>query len=223
MNTAASVRRENLRGLVAEYGGVLQFASAVGCESGSISRITSANHTRNCGDRFARKIETALSLDTGWLDSPHFKPPGGLSVESNVSPFAGTMRKVPIISALDSKNWREILAMDVRKTKNTTVVGRGYSDASFAYQMDGDVMISADGRGIPDRALAIVDTELPALPGRIIVAENIETGDLICRKLVNEGGDLSLVPLNTRYNIRPFDGFRPVGVVCQVILDMLTD
>lgn len=221
MSTAASIRRENLRGLVADHGGVLLFSTAVGCESGSISRITSANHSRNCGDRFARKIETALGLEPGWLDRPHYAPPGGRSADSNVSPFAGTFVRLPIISSAESKNWRDVLAMDIKKTKSTTVVGRGYSSGSFAYQMDGDVMISASGRGIPDGALAIVDPEIPPLSGRIVIAEHDSTGQLLCRRLMVEGGESLLVPLNNRYPVRSLDGHKIVGVVVQVQMDML--
>jgi len=111
--------------------------------------------------------------------------------------------------------------MDVRKVKNTTVVGRGYSAGSFAYQMDGDVMMSADGRGIPDGALAIVDPEIPALPCRVVVAENNQTGELICRRLQAEGGESLLVPLNPRYPVRSLSGYTVVGVVCQIQMDML--
>lgn len=78
-----TIRRENLRALVARYSTQAVFADAVGTAPSVISLIISPNPKRNLGHNLARKIEAAAGLEPGWLDQQHHASVENRPVEAN--------------------------------------------------------------------------------------------------------------------------------------------
>lgn len=62
----AEIRRSNLRRLVGRYESQLAFAEHAKLGVQYLNQLLSSH--RNMGEKTARKIETALKLDLGWLD-----------------------------------------------------------------------------------------------------------------------------------------------------------
>lgn len=91
------------------------------------------------------------------------------------------------------------------------------SNGAFALEVNGDSMVSPDGIGIPHGALAIVEPEVRAENGRIVVARVSGSDEATIKKLVIDGGDAMLVPLNPRYPIiGPEREWEVVGVVTRI-------
>jgi transcriptional regulator with XRE-family HTH domain len=62
----SQIRRDNLAALIAQYRSLEALAAASDVSASYLSQIK--NGTRGMGSRFARKLETALSLPQGWFD-----------------------------------------------------------------------------------------------------------------------------------------------------------
>ena len=86
------IRRMNLRTLLNNY--VTQgkskadFAEVLGVTPSQLSQTTSPNPVRNIGRVYARRVEKALNLPTGWMDSLHpieGKDPSSVGNENNFS------------------------------------------------------------------------------------------------------------------------------------------
>jgi len=60
-----------------------QFADAIGLPASQLSQLISVNATRNVGDIIARRVETNLGLNRGWLDVPQSEDTPGLTRISN--------------------------------------------------------------------------------------------------------------------------------------------
>ncbi|HHR6166578.1 TPA: LexA family transcriptional regulator [Providencia alcalifaciens] len=87
------IRRANLRALMNEYISSghtkAQFADKLDMPASQLSQITSDRAVRNIGDAIARKIETLLSLPTGWLDRIQIEKDG-----KNASPSSFILQNI---------------------------------------------------------------------------------------------------------------------------------
>ena len=74
MKTVKQIRKDNLKFIIdTRYNGVIN-RCAVACDvqQSQLSRVfAEGEYRRNVGEILARKIETKLSLATGWLDTEH--------------------------------------------------------------------------------------------------------------------------------------------------------
>ncbi|WP_279653530.1 S24 family peptidase [Pseudomonas morbosilactucae] len=66
-----TIRRENLRAVVARYETQAHFAALCDTAPSVISLIISKNPKRNLGDDLARRVEEAAGLPRGWMDHLH--------------------------------------------------------------------------------------------------------------------------------------------------------
>lgn len=68
MKDILKIRRENLKLLCDEAGGITKFAESIGRGQPYISQLIGINPTKPIGTVFARNVEELLSLPVGWLD-----------------------------------------------------------------------------------------------------------------------------------------------------------
>jgi hypothetical protein len=72
MKDVRELRRENLRKLIADNGGVLALGLKLGYADGSfLSQVAGPNPRRVVSEGIARSIEAKLGMPTGWLDAHH--------------------------------------------------------------------------------------------------------------------------------------------------------
>jgi len=70
MNSVYDLRRENLRVLMAQWGGPTSLAKKLGHSNGSyVAQLAGPNPSREVSEKVAREIENKLQLPAGWLDS----------------------------------------------------------------------------------------------------------------------------------------------------------
>lgn len=87
---------------------------------------------------------------------------------------------------------------------------------AFWLEVKGDSMTSPVGTSIAQGSLILVDTEVEAAPGKLVVAKLPDSNEATFKKLVSDGGKLFLKPLNPGYPTEVFDeNCRIVGVVVQ--------
>lgn len=116
MKTIDQIREENLRWMldrfVAEGHSQAEFADMIGISASYLSQLVTPGRAkvRPIGNRTARKIESALDLDEGWLDQARATLPedqaavgrawGELSEESR----AKIVRQITILRAAEQRS-----------------------------------------------------------------------------------------------------------------------
>ncbi|KAB0514420.1 helix-turn-helix domain-containing protein [Pseudomonas koreensis] len=88
--------------------------------------------------------------------------------------------------------------------------------AAFWLTVAGDSMTAPTGQSIAEGMLILVDPEVEAVPGKLVIAQWQDSEEAIFRKLDEEGGQRYLVPLNPTWPKALFtDECRIIGVVVQ--------
>ena len=118
------------------------------------------------------------------------------------------MRRVPVISWVQAGQFTECktadLFSDVDKWVETSL---RIGDSSFALEVKGDSMTNPNGLPtIPEGATVIVDPDVEPHHGKIVVARIDGTNEATVKKLVIDGPQKFLVPLNPRYPNIPING-----------------
>jgi SOS-response transcriptional repressor LexA len=127
---------------------------------------------------------------------------------NNVEHVSTTLKSIPLLSWVQAGMFTETenqkLLSDIDTWVETAIRASG---SSFALKVRGDSMANPNGLpSIPEGAIIIVDPEMEAEHGKIVVARLDGTGEATVKKLVIDGPLKFLVPLNPRYDIIPING-----------------
>jgi len=88
--------------------------------------------------------------------------------------------------------------------------------AAFWLVVVGDAMTAPTGISIAQDMLILVDPAVEAVPGKLVIAQWADSAEATFRKLIEEGGQRYLVPLNPTYPKALFtEQCRIIGVVVQ--------
>lgn len=220
MDDIKTIRRRNLKVIIARVGGNAKLARLMGGDfadrSSYIGQIVGKKSNRDVGDDFARDVERATGQLPNWLDRDH-------SNENVARPAAGTsVRVVRVIAwaqagSLSSMDFAEGGSAESR----TVYTSAEISDGAFALVVSGDSMVDPFGpRSYPNGCIIIVDPARRAKPGDRVIVKLTSTIEPTFKQLESDGGRLLLKPLNPRYPIVPMppDG-EIVGVVVQTQID----
>ncbi|MFI7799680.1 putative HTH-type transcriptional regulator [Pseudomonas sp. DD1] len=139
--------------------------------------------------------------------------------ESNVSPAAQNPQsfRYPVISWVSAGSWAEAVEPYPAGVSDRYEYSEYNSKGpAFWLEVKGDSMTSPVGTSIAQGSLILVDTEVEATPGKLVVAKLPDSNEATFKKLVSDGGRLYLKPLNPGYPTEVFDeNCRIVGVVVQ--------
>ena len=159
-------------------------------------------------------LAKVLRVSEDWLIN------GGLLKNDN----AGFDNKIPIISEQQAYEWNEILSGNINTTFNEWLnVGDDISSSSFAYKIKGDSMLNTTGYGpsIPEGSFIIIDPDIKPKSEDLVVARLKDTNNVTFKRLVIDGPNLYLMPLNQRYrpiNIENLDDI--IGVCKRIQIDL---
>lgn len=77
-------------------------------------------------------------------------------------------------------------------------------------------MTAPSGPSVAEGMLILVDPDVEAVPGKLVIAQWSDSNEAIFRKMSEEGGQRYLVPLNPTYPKSLFtEECRIIGVVVQ--------
>ncbi len=96
----------------------------------------------------------------------------------------------------------------------------GLNPRSYALQVRGESMMTTQGMSFPDGCYIIVDPDKPAEHGSFVIAMTRDTEESTFKKLVKDGGQCLLMPLNPRYPVIPATDEM---VICGVVTSMVAD
>ena len=118
------------------------------------------------------------------------------------------MRKIPVISWVQAGNFTESKeAHGLEDASHWIETSLRIGDNSFALEVQGDSMTNPNGLPtIPQGATVIVDPDAEPANGKIVVARLDGTSEATVKKLVIDGSQKFLVPLNPRYPNIPING-----------------
>ena len=89
---------------------------------------------------------------------------------------------------------------------------------AFWLPVTGDAMTAPSGLSVSAGMMILVDPAIKAEPGKLVVAQGAANPQATFRQLLEESGQLYLVPLNPTYPKQPFtDDCRILGVVVQAM------
>lgn len=174
-------RKINIQKLIRKSGNQVKFAAKVGTSTSYVAQILSEKTRGDCGDKFARQIESGFALPEGWLDEDHD--------EKNV-------RMLPFFSASDV-----VMLADDKKPQEVVYVStdRVMSERAFAMKIEGDDMQPK----IPAGAVILVDPSVDQVPGCIVVL--VSSGRVFVREITaSADGRTMLKPANERYPLEVF-------------------
>ncbi|RAK01630.1 LexA family protein [Aliidiomarina maris] len=138
----------------------------------------------------------------------------------NTEPGPDLRGKVPLISWIRAGSWLE---MEDGEPEATTYYAHtaNVGPRAFALRVKGDSMTSLNGgKSIPEGSVVIVDPDIQAENGKVVVARLDDTSEATLKQLVIDGGQKLLKPFNHTYPVTPVNGnCTVIGVVKQVIQD----
>ncbi|WP_444958244.1 LexA family protein [Microbulbifer sp. ZKSA002] len=130
--------------------------------------------------------------------------------------------KVPLISTVQAGKWMEVIDNfqpgDAEEWRETTA---NVGPNAFALRVVGDSMTSLAGVSIPHGSIVIVDPDAAYCNGSIVVAKLMDVQEATLKKLVVDGPNKYLKPLNPAYSPIPINGnCQIVGVAKKVEYDL---
>ncbi|WP_140921165.1 LexA family protein [Limnobaculum xujianqingii] len=170
--------------------------------------------------KYILSLAEVLGVSERWLIE------GGLIEETqgNSQPGPDLRRRVPLISSVQAGNWKEIVEEHLTELTEWIETTAKVSPYSFSLRVTGDSMASPAGHGtsIPNGSIVIVDPQIEATNGRIVVARVNGSNEATVKKLVIDGPNIYLMPLNPNFKRIDFDdNCEIIGVCVRVEMDLI--
>ncbi|HIE0365994.1 TPA: LexA family protein [Serratia marcescens] len=191
---------------------------ATGASKGTVSQWVNGGTAPSA--KFISKLAEVLGVSERWLTE------GGLIEESkgNAYPGPDLKRRVPLLSSVQAGSWKEIVEGNLQDVNEWIETTAKVSPYSFSLRVSGDSMDGPPGQGvsIPNGSIVIVDPEVEALNGRIVVARVNGSNEATVKKLAIDGPNIYLMPLNPNFKPIPFDeNCVIIGVCVRVEMNLL--
>lgn len=197
-----------------------QLADKCGVGQGSISKIERGDQDKSV---HTPELADALGVTARWLATGRgprlltdlaasavvsVSAVGTLSTDSNVRVAPASRGRVPVISAVQAGKLTDVVDNFAPGDADEWIdTGVPVNRHTFALIVEGDSMEPVFTAGMR----IVVEPDISANIGDYVIAGNGEQATL--KKLVSDGGELYLQPLNPRYPIKPLGDARIIGVV----------
>lgn len=200
-----------------------ELATRIGVQQTSISDL---ERGKSKSTSFSTQIAHELGVSALWLATGKGAMVAGVSdarasYDANTSPAAQPLRyhRYPVVSEVQAGRFAECIVpypagMEERH-ESTDYEAKG---SAFWLEVTGDSMTAPAGvrPSIPEGTLVLVDTGIEAIPGKLVVAQLDESNEATFKKLIIDGGQRYLKPLNPAYPLIPINGnCRILGVAVE--------
>jgi len=207
MKLIKDIRRDNLRRLLRRAATQAEFAEKVGSSPVYLSQLLSNRTVAEMGDEFARKVEAAYRLETGWMDNVH----------DPLEP--GSFRRVWVLRIAQATQWRDVLASPPEGTPQSTFAVDGAAGRRIhGYRVEGSGMSSF----VPTGAIAIVNPDLEPRARDYVVAV-LTSGATMFRQLDEDGGTRFLKATDRRFPFIPLEEVTAMLVITQFVIPVRDD
>jgi len=180
----------------------------------SQSGIGNIESGRNSGSRGIASLAKALKVNPLWLEKEEGPKEPKDALDGNVSAGPIIGGEVPVISWVQAGNWQSVVDNFqpgfCEETVTVTVQVRRHT---YALRVHGDSMAPVFQEG----DVLVIEPEMDPEPGHYVIVKNGDD-EATFKKLVKDGADWYLKPLNPAYPMKPMsEAMRIVGVVRQRI------
>jgi SOS-response transcriptional repressor LexA len=146
-------------------------------------------------------------------------------VISNVSKIdiqPNYQQSFPILSSVQAGQWHEAVEpYSVNEIDEWLPTTERSSERCFWLKVQGDSMTSPNGVSFPEGTLVLVDTEINAENGRLVVAKLTDVNEATFKKYIVDSGQKFLKALNPAFPILPINGnCKIIGVVIDAKLKL---
>ncbi|MFD2437236.1 LexA family protein [Modicisalibacter luteus] len=174
------------------------------------------------------KLAKALGTSSSFLSygSSGENEPMQTKADYNVSSVAHLQSRqqyvYPIINWVQAGQWTEAVN-PYEPGCEQEVVATDYQAKGYAFWLEvrGDSMTSPAGLSVPEGMMILVDPEEEALNGSLVVAQLEGSDEATFKRLVIDGGQKFLKPLNPGYPLIPINGnCRLIGVAVEMKMSL---
>lgn len=158
-------------------------------------------------------LATLLNVTPEWLQL------GSGEWDNNVKTVAQPQgySSFPLISWVSAGLWSEAIEpwsrAEIDRWPSTT---RNVSENSFWLEVKGDSMTAPVGLSIPEGMMILVDPEVAASSGKLVIARLTDANEATFKKYIEDGGRKYLKPLNPEYKMQEIsNNCRIIGVVVE--------
>ncbi|KJZ09592.1 repressor [Marinomonas sp. S3726] len=162
-------------------------------------------------------LAKALQCDPDWLKNG-IASSAKAETNSNVSPAPAPVitKMVPVISYVQAGEWTEAHDLLEIGDADWEPAPASLGPHAFWLKVVGDSMTSLNGLSIPEGHLILVDPDVPAENGSLVVAKLDATDEVTFKKLIIDAGQKYLKPLNPNYKMVDINSeCQIVGVVLE--------
>jgi SOS-response transcriptional repressor LexA len=194
-------------------------ADKAGVEQPVISQLETG---KNLQSAYLPKIAHACGVSAIWLSDGI----GAMVIddgdqESNVKLAAQPKMsyRYPVISWVSAGAWSEaVQPYPDGFSDRYEISDYDSKGAAFWLEVKGDSMTAPSGVSVPEGMMILVDTEVEAQPGKLVVAKLPASNEATFKKLVEDSGKRYLKPLNPEYKMVECDeDCRIIGVAVRVM------
>lgn len=224
MLSLKAIRRNNLRLLAEQVGGIGRLAECLEKHQSQMTHIIGKNPVKNMGDRLAAQVETVFQKPPGWLDREQ-----GIEIQGTYrekSPYGVEEKnilcaQVPLINWDKVTSWHEMKMTELEKAKACLIpVTMKVSSWAFALKVRDESMESSGELSIPEGAVIVVEPDAVARHESLVVVTLNPRRGATLKQLLIKGGERYLKPLNARYPILNYTVESEIhGVVKQMRVD----
>jgi SOS-response transcriptional repressor LexA len=129
----------------------------------------------------------------------------------------GMVYRYPVISWVSAGNWAEaVQPYPDGHSDRYEISDYNSKGPAFWLEVKGDSMTAPSGPSVPEGMMVLVDTEAEVTPGKLVIAK-LGSGEATFKKLVEDGGNRYLKPLNPAYKmIECNEDCRIIGVAVRM-------
>lgn len=199
-----------------------QAADKAGVDQATISNLERGRHL---GSTHLLKIADALGVSYRWLTtglgSMQTVEDERAAYIANTNATAQPLRyfRYPVVSSVQAGKFAEcVVPYPAGMEEQHETTDYDAKGAAFWLEVSGDSMTAPAGMrpSIPEGTLVLVDTGIEAIPGKLVVAQLDESNEATFKKLIIDGGQKYLKPLNPAYPLIPINGnCRIIGVAVE--------
>lgn len=210
------IRRDNLRRLAREIGGVNKLADKLDRSQAQISHLIGSKPSKNIGDKLAGHIEQTFNKPLGWLDKEY----NNTSLEDATSCL--NRISIPLLAWHEIDSWVLQGAKSINAGYGTFFISDSkLSPRSFALAIAKEEANLLFNNNLVSNCVFIIDPTLSIKTDKLVIVKINNTDLPVIKKISVENDLYYLEPLNSSVNekVKLGNQMKILGVVRSLVCE----
>lgn len=216
------VRRENMRALAQQVGGITYLAQKLSKSQSQVSQLIGKSPSKNIGDKIAAQVEDTFNKPRGWMDILHHH------IEENTTAYelvknSAPHRAVPVLNWQQYKDGNKMFAEFVKNKIYDNLIAANAKLGQHAFALTvKDVNVEEHEKWVfPGDAIMIVDPDSEIHDGAYILVQFENHQRLNLKQVKIEGKKLYIkAPQPNPISPSIITTENIAGVVRQIMIDL---